>query len=166
MLALSYASKKYGSPPSRSIWIVIAQNPELTYVISVCVISWLRILIPATNIDNKNSQFSMSCSSSASPCPYIVKKRPSSPQCFPFLRSLKGEVKDRNQISPHHSPVCKIEMSLSLEIRWNSDGVVQLQTQTVCVCVGGMVSVLRRNMGSPREQEVSLATSFWCLHYI
>lgn len=82
--------------------------------------------------------------------------------CSPSLRSLKSEVNDRNQISPHYLPVCKIEMSLSLETRWNSHGVLEL----VRVRAWEMVSVLRGNKGSPREREVSAAASVWCLHYI
>lgn len=89
------------------------------------------ILIPLINAWDVHRQrkeytkISFSCcvffyASSPFYCPWNRMHREEMPLlhlCSPFLRSLKSEVKDRNQISSDGSPICKIEVNLSLGTR-------------------------------------------------
>lgn len=129
---------------------------------SVCLLttfcpSFLKTLSTMTKKGATVSSFSwcsIFCSSSPFSCSWNrmhCEEMPLLPPCFPFLRSLRSEVKDRNQISPHHSPVCKIEMSLSLEIRWNSDHAVEFRT-SLWVCLGNGFCITREQEVSPGER--------------
>lgn len=85
--------------------------------------------------------------------------------CLPLFISLNSEVRDRNPISPHHLSICKIERSLSSEIRWNSDGVVEFWT-SVCVCVWEWFLYYEGTRGLPgRKRSAQLQAFDVCIIY-
>lgn len=83
------------------------------------------------------------------------------PVCGFFVFFLK--VKSNTGISPQCSTICKVKKSLSLLIRWNSDGAMEFWETSMSVW--RMFFTLQGNMRCLMGGEVRIVPSVWCLHY-